>query len=77
MTEETYLIRFKHPELCSQSVMALSAKIQGEHIVLTRITTRFRLFAPPEDENQHRRRSSTEILEVLEPLAAVLRKYLV
>jgi hypothetical protein len=34
MSDKAYLIRFKHPELGIQSVIAASAEIHGEHIVL-------------------------------------------
>jgi hypothetical protein len=34
MTDKAYLIRFRHPELSIQSVIAASAEIHGEHIAL-------------------------------------------
>jgi hypothetical protein len=34
MSDKAYLIRFKHPALGIQSVIAASAEIQGEHIAL-------------------------------------------
>jgi hypothetical protein len=34
MSDKVYLIRFKHPELSIQSVIATSAEIHGEHIAL-------------------------------------------
>jgi hypothetical protein len=34
MSDEAYLIRFKHPELSTQFVIAASAEIHGEHIAL-------------------------------------------
>jgi hypothetical protein len=34
MSDKTYLIRFQHPELGIQSVIAACAEIHGEHIAL-------------------------------------------
>jgi hypothetical protein len=34
MSDKTYLIRFKHPGLSMQSVIAANAEIHGEHIAL-------------------------------------------
>jgi hypothetical protein len=34
MSDKAYLIRFKHPALGIQSVIAASAEIHGEHIAL-------------------------------------------
>jgi hypothetical protein len=34
MNDKAYLIRFKHPELSIQCVIAASAEIHGEHIAL-------------------------------------------
>jgi hypothetical protein len=34
MSDKAYLIRFQHPELSIQSVIAASAEINGEHIAL-------------------------------------------
>jgi hypothetical protein len=34
MSDKTYLIRFKHPALGIQSVIAASAEFHGEHIAL-------------------------------------------
>jgi hypothetical protein len=34
MNDKTYLIRFKPPELRTQPVIAVSAEIQGNHLVL-------------------------------------------
>jgi hypothetical protein len=34
MRDKAYLVRFKHPELSIQSVIAASAEIHGEHIAL-------------------------------------------
>lgn len=34
MTDKTFLIRFKPPDLRTQSVIAARAEIHGEHLVL-------------------------------------------
>ena len=34
MTDKTYVVRFKTPELSTQPVNAASAEIQGDHVVL-------------------------------------------
>ncbi len=34
MSDKAYLVRFKHPELSIQSVIAARAEIHGEHIAL-------------------------------------------
>jgi hypothetical protein len=34
MSDKAYVIRFKHPELSISPVIAASAEIHGEHIVL-------------------------------------------
>jgi hypothetical protein len=34
MSDKAYLVRFQHPELSIQSVIAASAEIHGEHIAL-------------------------------------------
>jgi hypothetical protein len=34
MSDKTYLLRFKHPELSIQPAIAASAEIHGEHIAL-------------------------------------------
>jgi hypothetical protein len=38
MSDKAYLLRFKHPELRIQPVIAASAEIHGEHIALLNST---------------------------------------